>query len=137
VTNAFALGAVLHWDEFDKDRPVGTEIKSKFLIVLSAKQGQQCLMVLATKQKHHKKFKPGCSASENYYFIPGVAKEFFREDTWLLLDEPKTATASELVAGGIKGKIKVVYNLREDLLRAIVNCLKQTLDISEHHLSLL
>lgn len=95
------------------------------------------LMVLATTKKHHKGFHPGCRAKEGYYFIPGVAKEFFPEDTWLLLAELKVANAAMLIEGGMKGTIKVAGQIRDELVRAIINCLKKTQDVSEVHLTLI
>lgn len=137
MAHAFAVGAVLHWEMFDNNRPQGAEIKNKFLLVLGAKPGNDVLMVLATTQKHYMKLNPGCRAKEGYYFILGVAKEFFPKDTWLLLAELKVANAAMLIDGGMKGTIRVCGNLRDELVRAIINCLKKTNDVSEYHLSLL
>ncbi len=137
MTHAFGVGAVLHWKLFDIDPPEGAEKKNKFLLVIGAKQGHDVLMILATTQKHHKKFNHGCSASEGYYFIPSVAKEFFPEDTWLLLSEPKVANSALLISGGMNGTVKVCGKLRDELVRAIINCLKKTSDVSQAHLALI
>jgi hypothetical protein len=137
MAHAFQLGAVLHWLAFDKDRPEGAEIKPKFLIVVGAKQGYDCLMILATTQRHRKEFKPGCNAKDGYYFIPSVAKEFFKEDTWLLLSEPKVTSAAELVKLGMGKQVEARGKIRDEIVRAIINCLKQSDDVSGIHLSLL
>jgi hypothetical protein len=137
VSHAFSVGAVLHWKAFDLDRPPGTEIKPKFLVVIGAKPGHDVLMILATTHPHHRDLKPGCNAEEGYYYIPGVAKQGFNENTWLLLNEPKVASAALLVKQGLSGNCKVVRSVDAQIAAAIINCLKKIDDVSDLHLSLL
>jgi hypothetical protein len=137
MAHSFQVGAVLHWLAFDKDKPDGAEIKPKYLLVIGAKQGNDCLMILATTQRHRKDFTPGCNAKDGYYYIPAVAKEFFKENTWLLLNEPKVASAAELVRLGLTKQVEVRGVLRNELVRAVINCLRRSEDIGDVHLSLL
>lgn len=130
------MGAVLHWQAFNIDAPPGATPKNKFLVVIGANQNQSVLMLVATTKRHHRSHKPGCVAEEGYYLIPGGGKDFFKEDTWLLLSEPKETNAAELIARGVKGEVQARGNLRTELVRAIINCLRRTDDVSSYHLSL-
>jgi hypothetical protein len=132
----FKVGAVLDWDKFKFSRP-GAEPKDKLLIVLGAKQGSDFLMALTTSRPHWRKFNHGCNAQDGYYFIPGTGKDFFSEDTWVLLNDVKIASSAEVVRGALQGGIRCAGNLRQELARAIINCLKKTDDVSGLHLSLL
>lgn len=130
----FKVGAVLDWDQFPFE---GRESKDKLLVVLGAKAGHDFLLVLATSQRHHRSFNPGCHLKEGYFFIPGTEKDFFTKDTWLILAEPQIASAAEIVAPSMKGSVRVIGNLREQLANAIRNCLGRIKDVSQVHLDLL
>lgn len=56
---------------------------------------------------------------------------------WLILAEPRIASAAEVLKHGLSGVLSVEHNLRQDLANAIRNCLKRTRDVSQLHLDLL
>jgi hypothetical protein len=134
VSPTFKVGAVLHWKDFtfsDESK------KNKYLIVLGAKTNHDFLLVLATSQPHHRSFNHGCHAQEGYYHIPGTGKDFFPKDTWVVLSEPRIASAGEILKESLVKNIETVANLRDDIARAMINCLKKCKDVSELHLSLI
>lgn len=137
MSGTFEVGAVLDWDEFDHNRPPGAEKKDKLLLVVGAKQGYDFLLVLATTKQHKKTTTPGCNAKDGYYYIPKEQRDFFNENTWLLLSELRPATAAIVVAGGMKKTIRVLGSLKPETARAVINCIKQIQDVSPYHLSLL
>ncbi len=134
MTGTFGIGAVLHWTEFQFED--GTTA-NKFFVVLGAKQGHDCLLVITTSRPKNKSYHPGCHPEEGYYHIPGGGKDFFPEDTWLLLMECKIFRPSDIVRGGLEGQIEVVDHLRQQVANEIRNCLGQIDDVSPAQLALL
>lgn len=133
MSSSFKLGAVLHWKNFTFSD--GSK-KNKYLIVLGAKVGHDILMVLATSKQHHRSLNHGCHEQDGYYHIPGTGKDFFPRDTWVILSEPIVASAAEIIGQALAKNIETTGNLRDELARAIINCLKRSKDVSEMHLSL-
>jgi hypothetical protein len=134
VSGALTFGAVLHWKQFPF--PDGGQPKDKFLLVLGAKQGHDFLLVLANTNRKHKYLTPGCHAKLGFYLIPGGGKDFFPDDTLVVL-KPLTARSAELVKGGLDKTIHVAANLSVNLAGHIRNCLKQSDDVSDADLALL
>lgn len=134
MTGTFGVGAVLHWTEFPFDDGASA---NKFFVVLGAKQGHDCLLVIATSRPKNKSYQPGCHREEGYYHIQGGRRDFFPDDTWLLLMECKIFRPGDMVRGGLEGQIKVVDQLREQVANAIRNCLRQIDDVSPAQLVLL
>lgn len=134
MSHHFKIGAVLHWKDFTFSD--GSK-KNKYLIVLGAKSGHDILLVLATSKPYHRSFNHGCHATDGYYHIPGTGKDFFPLDTWVILAEPRIASTAELLKEAMNKNIETVGNLRDELARAIINCLKKTKDVSEFHISLI
>ena len=134
MTPEFGLGAVLHWEGFEFED--GTTA-NKYFVVLGAKPGHDCLVVIATSQRKGKSYQPGCHANEGYYHIPGSGKDFFPKDTWLLLMECKVLRSAEVVKAGMAGTLRVADTLRGQLANEIRNCLKRVEDVSPAQLTLL
>lgn len=130
----FGVGAVLHWEKFEFED--GTT-QDKFFVVLGAKPNHDCLLVIATSQRRRRSYQAGCHAKESYFHIPGGRKDFFRDDTWLLLMECKTLRLAEVVKLARNETLETVATLREQLANAIRNCLKRSEDVSQVQLSLL
>lgn len=134
MTVELGVGDVLHWEGFKFGDGV---IRNKFFVVLGAKAGRDCLVVIATSQHKGKSYEAGCHPNEGYYLIPGGSKDFFSEDTWLLLMECRVLSFAE-VRNATSGKqLRVKAGLRQDLANAIRNCLKRIEDVSEAQLDLL
>jgi len=134
MTASFGVGAVLHWKNFEF--PDGSQ-KNKFFVVLGARSGQHSLVVIATSKRKNKDYNAGCHPREGYYHIPGARKDFFTEDTWLLLMECQVIDSAKIIGLGMSGALTVAGQLRIDLANAIRNCLKQIQDVSQAQLSLL
>ena len=134
MTGSFGIGAILHWKNFQFEN--GTT-KNKFFVVLGAKTGRNCLVVIATSQPRARSYEPGCHAEEGYFHIPGGNKDFFSKDTWLLLMECRILELAAAVKAGLEGSLKPVDQLREQLANEIRNCLKRTDDVSPVQLELL
>lgn len=92
MTVELGVGDVLHWEGFKFGDGV---IRNKFFVVLGAKAGRDCLVVIATSQHKGKSYEAGCHPNEGYYLIPGGSKDFFSEDTWLLLMECRVLSFAE------------------------------------------
>jgi hypothetical protein len=134
VTSTFQFGAVLHWEGFEFED--GGDPKNKYLVVVGAKPGCDYILCLANTNRRHKHLKPGCNSDAGYYCIPGGGKDFFPDDTIIALKALQSPSA-KLIQGGMERQITVRANLRADLARAIRNCLKMSVDISEEHIEML
>ena len=134
MKGSFGVGAVLHWKGFEFSD--GTT-KDKYFVVLGAKPGRDCLVVIATSQPRRRSYTPGCHAGEGYYHIPGGKKDFFRKDTWLLLMECRVLQLATVISLGRDGTLRTATQLREQVANEIRNCLKQIDDVSPAQLDLL
>jgi hypothetical protein len=135
MSGAFSVGAILHWEKFVFH---DGEEANKFLLVLGAKAGADYLFVVATSQQKRRQTQPGCTLVPfTYFFIPGGGKDFFKKDTWLLLDEPYQFSAAAVVQAGLSGALTVRGNLRTDLANAARNCMKRSRDVAQIYLDLL
>ena len=84
--DAIAPGCILHWDGFKLSD--GTE-GHKFFVIVGAQPGKNFLAIIATsKKKRGRTTQPGGNPEGGWYHIPGGGKDFFKEDTWLLFEEP-------------------------------------------------
>lgn len=134
MPGVFQFGAVLFWEQFPFD---GNGVpKDKFLVVVGAKHGFDCLLLLANTNRKHKHLKWGCNGEAGYYSIPGGGKDFFPDDTLIAL-RPWPVGASELIKHGMDKRVRVVHNLATNVAGAIRNCLKGSSDISADDLELL
>ena len=74
---------------------------------------------------------------KGYFHIPGEGRDFFPEDTWLLLMECRILRLAEVVKAGMEGALTVKNTLRQQLANEIRNCLRRIDDVSQAQLDLL
>jgi hypothetical protein len=130
-----AHSSILHWDGFKLSD--GSE-GHKFFVIVGAQPGRNFLAIIATsKKKRGRTTQPGGNPQGGWYHIPGGGKDFFKEDTWLLFEEPQELSAKELLSLKFKGEIKIVGDLRPEVANAICNTMRKCNDVSEHHRGLL
>lgn len=134
MTTAFEVGAVLHWSGFEFE---DGSTKNKYFVVLGAKPESDCLVVIATSRPKDRSYSPGCHQNEGYYHIPGGGKDFFPEDTWLLLMECRAMGLAEVLKAAMARELTVSGKLRTEIANAIRNCLKRIDDISPVQIALL
>ncbi len=138
MTVIVKYGTIVGWNKYKF--PDGSE-SDKQLIILGSKQSQNIIAVLTTSKPRGRKPTPGCNAREGYFFIAAGGAERFSKDTWVVINDPQ-----EIIRAEFEAKLNEVMSKRDiwperDLssqcVNAIRNCLKQLIDISAHHLSLL
>lgn len=109
----------------------------KLLIVLNeASSTTPHLILLATSQKGRKKLDPGCHAKDNYFVIHPKT-DWFNKITWIIFDRIIEYDFVHELSEHFKGNLVTQTTLKEDTIRAIINCLKQSDDITPYQLSLL
>jgi hypothetical protein len=134
MSPAPVLGNVLHWKKFEFE---DGKKKDKYLVVIGAKKGCDYLFAVATSQRHRRAFKPGCHKKLSYYHIPGVGRDYFKKDTWLIFVkcvQQRQADTLKLIS---EGALSVEGSLRHDVVKAIQECLRQCDDVPAIHIALL
>jgi hypothetical protein len=129
-----APGCIFHWSDYQFS---DGERANKYFVIVGAKQGQNYLAVIATSKKRQRDFKPGCNHEQGYYHIPGGKKDWFPEDTWLLIAEPVELSAGDFLKQALNKEIELKGQLRGDIANAIKNCMRKCGDVSDYHRSLL
>ena len=122
-------GAVIFHENFEFH---DGEHADKLLIVLNDGIDKPLLLLKTTsQQKGYRLNEPGCHPEKSYFFLP-VSWDSFSKDTWVLLYEQYPIPEENL-----NGRIRVLFHLQDQNLRAIINCLRRTEDVSAENLSLL
>ena len=131
----FHPGTVLHHRDFQFED--GTK-RDKYLIILGANPGCDCLCVLTTTQQWKLESQRGCHHKpRTYFFIPGDGKNFFLKNTWVVLSDPVIMSNTAIIQKGMENTITVEANLKENITGEIRNCLKGSKDISQKEMQLL
>jgi len=109
----------------------------KLLVVLNeATVTTHYLLLLATSQQRKKKSDPGCYAKDNYYVIHPKT-DWFNKVTWIMFDRVIEYDFARELSEHFKGNLETMAILKENTIRAIINCIKQSDDITPYQLSLL
>ena len=106
------------------------EIKDKYFIILNTpRQDEYFITCKTTSQQKWRPEKEGCHNMENVYVLR-ENDDFFPKKTWVQFDDPK-AVSQELVLRCInRGVIIKKADLRNQTIRAIINCVGKSEDIS-------
>lgn len=113
------------------------DTSDKLLIVLAAAPPHEVMVVLTTSQQHRRELRDGCHTNPGQsYFTFNANPGGFKKTTWVLLT-PRLMFVRALELKMDSGQVKPVQSLRETDLRAVINCLKKSDDVSPFHLSLL
>lgn len=126
-------GEVLYSPRFEfKD---GGQSPKLFIVLNDPTQTNPALVVRTTSQSKGRRLSPGCFANEGY-FVLLAGQDWFRETTWIILEVYEYDFKKEL-AEHFQGNLATKGSLNEETVRAIVNCLKRTEDVTPYHLSVL
>lgn len=120
-----------------KFRFTNGQIGTKFLIILnSPAKDDPFLVCRTTSNPDRKPIREGCHSERNLFVInPGF--DFFLEKTWVQFHEIFEFKAKEFLSAHFKGDLEINATLRDQTIRAIINCVTKSPDISSYHLELL
>ena len=113
------------------------EIGQKLLIVLNTPQNDAPYLCCKTTSKiKYGIEKEGCHSSKNIYVLNPVA-QCFKEKTRVQFHEIYEFDNHSFLQAHFKGELDVKGKLPEQIINAVVNCVKKSDDISKYHLHLL
>ena len=102
----------------------------KLLIVLNEATGTTpYLILLATSKQSGKKSEPGCHAKDGYFVIYPKT-DWFITPTWIMFDRIYEYDFTRELSEHFEGNLITKATLKENNIRAIINCLKQSDDIT-------
>jgi hypothetical protein len=113
----------------------GGQSPKLFVVLNDPTQTDPGLVLRTTSKDKGRRLGPGCFSKEGYYVVP-AGHDWFRDTTWVLLEVYEYDFKRELTEH-FKGNLETKSSLREETLRAIINCLKRTEDITSYHLTIL
>jgi len=124
---------IYHNDLVYKDGEHG----KKLLIILNNSSGTQpYIWCKTTSKSKYGLSTPGCYSKKNVFILNPV-DNCFPKKTWVQFHEINEFTNTELLSLKFKGKVKIISNLPDKIIKAIVECIKNSPDISKYHISLL
>ena len=88
-----------------------------------------------SKQKYNLA-SPGCYSSNNIYIL-NANQDFFHIKTWIQFEEIYELKAKKLLDAHYKGMLEIKGQLKENTINSIINCIKNSQDITNYQLSLL
>ena len=109
----------------------------KLIIVLNTPQDNEPYLCCKTTSKP--KFnidKEGCHSQKNIYVI-NPNYDWFKMKTWVQFYELYEFERAKFLQAHFTGVLDIKGELRENTMRAIVNCTKRSDDVSKYHISLL
>jgi len=113
------------------------DVARKFLIVLNEGSAQDPhLLLLTTSQQWKRNSNPGCYAKENYFVLKERC-DWFDKTTWVLFDPIIEYNFKKELKEHFKQNLETQAFLKEETVNAIINCLKQSDDITPYQISLL
>ncbi|WP_420263985.1 hypothetical protein [Candidatus Magnetominusculus dajiuhuensis] len=127
-------GTVLsHRDFAFKDGEYG----DKLIIILNKPRPDEPYLCCKTTSKTKYKIETeGCHSSQNI-FVLGKIKNCFTKKTYVQFHEFYDFDSQKLLKGHFEGKIDIIFTLPENIINAIVNCIKKSDDITDDQLNLL
>lgn len=82
--------------------------------------------------------KEGCHSDRSIFLIkPHMARACFNCDSWVQLHEIFEADGATLLSDKFAGLIEIIGELDKPIIAGLVNCIKKTDDISQHHLDII
>lgn len=130
----FGRGSILYHVSFQfKNGETG----QKLLIVLNTPKKNQSYLCCKTTSQPKYPDTEGCHSERNFYVL-NANTDSFPEKTWVQFHELYEFDVPGLLNAHFKDRVlEVKGQLREETIRAIVNCIRRSQDVSEYHLSLL
>jgi hypothetical protein len=131
----FGRGTILYHPSFQFQNG-GTS--PKLLIVLNTpKTNKPYLCCWTTSKQKYGIDREGCRSDKNIYVL-NANVDFFQVKTWVQFHDLREFVVTEFLNLHFRDKLlEVKGQLREETIRAILNCIKGSQDVSQYHLSLL
>lgn len=109
----------------------------KYLIVLNPPSASKpFLAVPTTKQPRGRLASHGCNAFDGYFFI-SAGTDWFPLPTWVLFRFIAEYDGLRVLQEIQKGNLKPHGKIKDELMNAIINCIKAGFDISQYHKQLI
>jgi len=120
-------GTILQDKQFKfKDGTIG----NKLVIVLNDGTCGYYIVVKTTSKQHGRPTKYGCHNTHNYpNFFLSIGKSWFKENTWVSLEEFYSYKTYELLTGKFSGRITQQSQLPIDVLKELLKCAIDAPDI--------
>lgn len=122
-------GSILHDPQFlchDKTQ------QNKLLVVLNdGAAGRYILVKTTSVSKDKASSTPGCHPKDRFrnFYIPQGQSDF-RVDTWIMLNEFYEFDRNELLKRSLSGFMQIKGRLPETLVKSLLVCAKESLDIT-------
>lgn len=107
-------------------------VKDKFFIILNTpRQDEVFISIMTTTQKRWRSDEEGCHNTDNYYVLKGNY-DFFTEKTWVVFGPRDYYPISQQLFYNYvnRGIINKKAELRRETIKAIINCIHETNNIS-------
>ncbi len=115
-------------------------ISPKLLLLLNApNKSSTCLFCLTTTKQRRRNAASGChhDNSESYFTIEAKS-DFFIDKTWILFSTIEEYTYSDVLTEHFRSNnLELKGKITNNLLGAILNCLKSSKDITKYQLKLI
>ena len=108
----------------------------KLLIVVNEPDSTTDWIFIKTTSKSKCRDTQGCHSFHNLYVL-NAGEDLFRSKTWVQFNEVYNISCLALGVANKYGEAKRIGNLKLQTVRAIINCMKNSQDLSPHELNLL
>ena len=130
-----SAGSIYLHEEFKfLDGSIG---KKLFLIVNTPTKNENYLVCRTTSKEKppYRIRRQGCSAPKRSYFMFFAGDDWFKKDTWIQFDTLYEFSAIRLLQDKFGGKARHQADLKPTNIRAVLNCILKSEDISEKYLT--
>jgi len=107
---------------------------NKLLILVSEPKGDDDWVFVKTTSQVKVKEQEGCHPCQGLFVI-NANSDFFRQKTWVQFHDLYPLNHTKILQAKFKGELKDIGRLREQTVRAIVNCMHKSDDLSAIELS--
>ena len=109
----------------------------KLIITLNEPTGTDpYLVVRTTSQQKNRPLQEGCHPDRGV-FVLNAGHDWFEEKTWIQLHEVFEISLPSFLQDRFRKEVEVKATLKEQTIRAIVNCLKKSPDLTRYQQELL
>lgn len=107
---------------------------NKLLILVSEPKGSDDWVFVKTTSKVKARDQEGCHPCHGL-FVVNAKGDFFQQKTWIQFQELYPLNHAKILKAKFGGDLKELGQLREQTVRAIVNCIKKSDDLSPVEIS--
>ena len=108
----------------------------KLLILMNEPAGTSDCIFIKTTSKAKPQSKTGCHSFSNLYVLD-ANEDLFKLKTWVQFQEIYPVSCTNLLSVVTSGEARRIGQLRDQTIRAITNCMKNSPDLSPYELKLL